>query len=317
MNTFLALLIFSIILISPIYPDTRSDDHAPIGVMSEHTHPKGEFMLSYRYMAMSMNELRKGEADTSADSVRNTFMMAPTSMEMSMHMLGAMYAPNDKITYMIMGSSTQKNMDMENRMGATVEQRSNGLGDIKVRALISLLKTESERFHWIQGISIPLGSIDEEKDGTRLPYAMQLGSGTIDLETGFTYVSRQETGSVGIQSLVSYRTGLNTYGYALGNKGEVSIWKAKQIHSHTSLSLRSTYSLQTGIRGSDKAQNIMMAPGRTTSDGRSLWLLGVGVNTAIYGHRVALEYNQPLYESVQGVQMKSAGYLTFGWQLLI
>ncbi|MEL7333685.1 MAG: hypothetical protein AAFN12_15670 [Cyanobacteria bacterium J06560_2] len=29
---------------------SRPDSHAPIGVMGDHTHEKGEFMLSYRYM---------------------------------------------------------------------------------------------------------------------------------------------------------------------------------------------------------------------------------------------------------------------------
>jgi len=34
----------------------RADSHAPIGVMGDHRHKAGEFMLSYRYMNMQMNE---------------------------------------------------------------------------------------------------------------------------------------------------------------------------------------------------------------------------------------------------------------------
>ena len=32
----------------------RPDAHAPIGVMAEHTHSAGEFMLSYRFAVMNM-----------------------------------------------------------------------------------------------------------------------------------------------------------------------------------------------------------------------------------------------------------------------
>jgi hypothetical protein len=38
----------------------RASDHAPIGVMGEHPHAAGEFMLSYRYMFMSMKGNRDG-----------------------------------------------------------------------------------------------------------------------------------------------------------------------------------------------------------------------------------------------------------------
>jgi len=34
----------------------RPDGHAPIGVMGEHTHKAGEWMLSYRYRNMFMSE---------------------------------------------------------------------------------------------------------------------------------------------------------------------------------------------------------------------------------------------------------------------
>ncbi len=38
----------------------RADGHAPIGVMGDHMHHKGEWMLSYRYMHMDMEGNRIG-----------------------------------------------------------------------------------------------------------------------------------------------------------------------------------------------------------------------------------------------------------------
>ncbi len=36
------------------WSSARPDGHAPISVMGDHYHKKGEFMLSYRYMPMWM-----------------------------------------------------------------------------------------------------------------------------------------------------------------------------------------------------------------------------------------------------------------------
>ena len=47
---------------APLEPEVHDhstsypDDHAPIGVMGDHTHDAGEIMLSYRYMFMPMEQ---------------------------------------------------------------------------------------------------------------------------------------------------------------------------------------------------------------------------------------------------------------------
>ena len=79
----------------------RSDGHAPIGVMGDHLHKKGEWMLSYRYMHMDMDGNRIGTRNVSpqtiATTVPNRFSPPPTLrvvplwMTMDMHMFGAMH----------------------------------------------------------------------------------------------------------------------------------------------------------------------------------------------------------------------------------
>lgn len=39
---------------------SRPDAHAPIGVLGDHTHKKGELMASYRFMTMEMNQIFSG-----------------------------------------------------------------------------------------------------------------------------------------------------------------------------------------------------------------------------------------------------------------
>ena len=44
-------------------------DHAPIGVMADHRHKKGEVMLSYRYMNMDMDGSRIGTNSASPETL--------------------------------------------------------------------------------------------------------------------------------------------------------------------------------------------------------------------------------------------------------
>ena len=93
----------------------RADGHAPISIMADHTHNAGEWMLSYRYMLMDMDGMYRGNHSVSPTQVfTNTpdnYNVTPTRMTMEMHMLGAMYAPNDHITLSAMLPYLSSEMD--------------------------------------------------------------------------------------------------------------------------------------------------------------------------------------------------------------
>jgi hypothetical protein len=92
--------------------------HAPIGVMGDHTHDAGEWMLSYRYSRMEMGGNQDGTSDVSTEEVLNQFNVAPLDMTMEMHMFGAMYGLTDDLTLMGMLPYVEKTMDHINGMGA-------------------------------------------------------------------------------------------------------------------------------------------------------------------------------------------------------
>ena len=91
------------------YPDS----HAPIGVMGDHTHGAGEYMLSYRFMTMAMKGHRQGTQSLSAEDVFGLgYDIAALDMTMDMHMIGMMHAPTDKLTLMAMVNFVEKEMHM-------------------------------------------------------------------------------------------------------------------------------------------------------------------------------------------------------------
>src|SRR3954470_15842592 len=62
------------------------EEITPINVLGSHTHPKGTFMLGYRYMYMDMNHNQNGTHDVSEAEVLSQYPVVHTRMTMQMHM---------------------------------------------------------------------------------------------------------------------------------------------------------------------------------------------------------------------------------------
>lgn len=180
----------------------RPDGHAPIGVMGDHVHRSGGWMLSYRYMRMEMDGNRDGSGRVSADTVLDDFMVTPTRMTMDMHMLGLMYAPGERLTLMALLPHKRLVMDHRTRLGGSFTTVSESIGDLALTALVRAWTGTDSELVLGAGLGAPTGSITE-RDTTpagpnqKLPYPMQLGSGTWDLRPSLTWTQRLPGGSWG------------------------------------------------------------------------------------------------------------------------
>jgi hypothetical protein len=296
---------------------TRPDSHAPIGVMGDHLMREGEIMVSYRYMYMDMEGNRTGTERV--DVPLPGYMVSPTSMTMGMHMLGAMYAPSDRLTLALMLPFTAITMDhIRNMDGLPFTTESSGLGDIKLAAMVGLYARPGRDLIFNFAVSAPTGSIDERDDiptmppsNAHLPYPMQLGSGTWDFIPGLTYVQLYDSWSWGAQGLYTLRTGTNDNDYTLGNRLSLSAWIAKKLVQSTSLSFR--------LNGHD--WNNMPMPTVPTKDpnlraGTRIDAL-VGINFVTPGLkslRLAAEAGAPVYQRLDGPQLETDLVVTLGAQ---
>jgi hypothetical protein len=70
--------------------------------MGDHTHQRGKWMLSYRFMSERMDDNYTGATKVTPTHVHADFMISPVSMKMDMHMLGVMDAPSDKLALFAM-----------------------------------------------------------------------------------------------------------------------------------------------------------------------------------------------------------------------
>jgi hypothetical protein len=294
--------------------------------MGDHMHKMGEWMVSYRYMTMEMDGLLKGSDSVAPTMMATGFMtnMLPTEMTMDMHMFGTMYAISNKWT--LMGMLNYLDNEMSMPMG---KMDSSGLGDIKIAGLYDLAQwDDGRRMHLKLGLNLPTGSIDEKHNGNILGYGMQLGSGTYDFEPAITYLAQTENYSYGAQLGGILRIGENDQDYTLGNRFEAALWGARKITDSLSASAKFDYSSQSEIDGSDarlKMRRKMMGGTMDSptfdpnSQGRDITTFGLGLNyyfqnNGLSGHRLAAEWETPIDQKVNGVQLELDSVWTLGWQ---
>jgi hypothetical protein len=253
-------------------------------------------------------------------------MMAPTKMSMKMHMLGAMYGINNRATLMAMLPYLEKKMSMVNMMSANITSHSEGVGDVKVSLLYGLLDKAGRKLHLNLGLSLPSGSIDERGNSmsstAKLPYPMQLGSGTTDLLLGMTYTAHGQGWSWGAQGMATIRTGENDNHYTLGNRYELTAWLSRKLQHSATGFVRLKYSRWGDIDGADPELNVNMTPGANPNiraGKRADLMLGLHIKPmsgALKGHSFSAEVGAPVYQDLDGPQMETDLVATIGWSYM-
>jgi hypothetical protein len=319
----------------------QANMHAPIGVMGDHMHKQGEWMFSYRMMTMDMDGNRSGSSSISPEEIvttvsnpnpgPNTLRVVPTKMTMDMHMFGAMYAPTDSLTLMVMANYLKKDMDHITFMGMMGTNRlgkfttkSEGFGDTNVSGMYRLYDNGKHKLHLNMGISLPTGSITKKdtvltpmgmRTKLRLPYAMQLGSGTYDVLPGITYQMYQGKWNVGAQYMAIIRTGENDEDYTLGDEHKVTSWVSYSWLHNLSTSVRLAYQDVGNIDGSDPKITAPVQTADPNNYGKERLDVIAGINWASQsGHRLALEVGAPVYQHLDGPQLETDWTLTAGYQ---
>jgi len=152
---------------------------------------------------------------------------------------------------------------------------------------------------------------------------MQLGSGTWDFHPAITYLAQTENYSYGAQLGGIFRTSDNDRGYTVGDRLEAALWGARKVTDSLSASLKLDYSSQEEGDGSHSGitnmQKMMSSSNRPDHQGRDITTLGIGLNYyfqdgGLKGHRIAAEWETPLDQKVNGVQLELDSTWTLGWQ---
>ncbi len=326
----------------------RADSHAPIGVMAEHMHSTGELMFSYRFMSMDMAGNLKGSSKISPETIVTTepnrffgnpnmpptLRVVPLDMSMDMHMLGLMYAPTNRLTMMLMANYIDRDMNHVTYMGGTgttvlgnFRTSTSGWGDTSLMGMVKIKSTAKAKIHAILGVSLPTGSTDETgqvltpmnmQPTVRLPYPMQLGSGTVDSILGVSYSGFGDRWGWGGQWRSIFRTGDNDEDYSLGNETRLMAWLSYLISNPVSASLRVEHYDRGNISGIDPNIMLPVQTADPSRQGASRTDLAFGLNLAgqhgLRGWRLGLEFLVPLSQDLDGPQLETDEQLIIGIQ---
>lgn len=232
------------------------------------------------------------------------------------------------------------------------EMESAGLGDLRLSALIPLLNASNADLILNAGVSIPTGAIDVE--GTHggdelivLPYPMQLGSGSFELRPAVTFAGASRSWSYGAQAGAAIPLNENSRNYRLAPTVGSTLWGARKLNDWFSISVRcsiqnwgniTTSTEQTEMEASadehdhaDHSHAAPAAPAQTlymspTMDpglqGGTRANLAAGVNfivpdrvgSILAGQRLAVEFQMPVYQHLDGPQMALGWTIVAGWQ---
>ncbi|MFC5050168.1 transporter [Rubritalea spongiae] len=320
-----------------LWNSARPDSHAPISVMADHTHSAGEWMFSYRYMKMHMEDLYDGDSKISNTMMNTGYMGRPLEMDMDMHMFGMMYAPTDTITLMAMTNYVKNSMDMVmGPMNTPMEMESEGWGDTSIGGLYKFYDADNKRAHLGLSLSLPTGSTDETTEMTMMgmngmpmtmthhqPFPMQLGTGTFDLLPSITYLDQpNDFWSWGAQLKGRIHLGDNDEGYSFGDSISATSWTAANVTNWASLSFRLAATSWSSIDGdTNNSLNMPMMPNMSSpadpdNHGGTRIDAGIGLNLwhPTSGFRVATEFIMPVYQKLNGPQLGQDWTLTLGTQ---
>ena len=309
----------------------------PLGIMTDHVHGKGQWMVSYTYMDMMMKGSRIGTSKIGNDVINEYYVMAPDKMSMQMHMAMVMYGVSDRLTLMAMAEYASNNMYMivspiilsqmpgmqGGAMSDNMISKSSGFADTKIYALYSLLNKNNNRIITTAGLNLPTGSTTLSGPTmfgtiTRLPYSMQIGTGTFRLLPSVTYITANGHLSWGAQAGADINLGMNHQGYRPGNVYNATAWASYRFLPFLSASLRAE-SVATGkIKGYDKNIATLMyndptADSRNYGGQRDNMYAGLNFSVKKVIHFL-FEYGIPVYENLNGPQMSLHANLLAGAQ---
>ncbi|MFH0726725.1 MAG: nitrous oxide reductase accessory protein NosL [Pseudomonadota bacterium] len=315
-----------------------------------HTHPAGMWMFNYKFMHMGMDGLRDGTSDVATGSVGNnrglpydSYMMIPLSMSMDMHMSMLMYGITDRFTVMGMLNYLETKMQMLMDMspytmmgmpkgvkdkGAQPDtpMKTSGLGDTELRGIYKMTRDLNASL----GLSLPTGDIDQEYSTMgstwRVPYDMQLGSGTFDLKPAITLsiLSDDSLWNYGGQAMGTLRLGRNDNDYSLGDSLKLNTWLQRALGPAAAW-IRLSYNCSARIDGEDPAiarslDGAYMSPSMPDADpdnfGGQRADGFIGASLVLGPVSIGVEGGLPLYQDLNGLQMKNEWYLTAGLQAM-
>ncbi len=303
----------------------RPDLHAPTGVRAAHRTYEGAWEFAYRYEREDFGGLLDGGSQLFEQDVFDRgYSRAPASHTREVHHFSALYGYSDALSILIDIPWISNKMRFTTDSGGDFTRRKIGMGDLELVGIYRLGESETGETLLNLGLSLPTGGHDEKdtlpgSGGTavKLPYPLQLGSGTFDLKPGMTWTHSDEETSWGAQVKQVLRLYKNSDDYNQGFETHATAWVARRFREDLSGSLRLAYEHAEEYDGQDSDLDPTVGPTQDskTQGGDKLHIF-LGVNyTYPGGHRFSAEIGGPLFQDLNGPALETDIIYRIGWEI--
>ena len=237
------------------------------------------------------------------------------------------YGPTDDLNIMFNIPWQESSLDYLQAGGGSSNASFANTGDVKVALMYVLYRQPGEQLHINLGLSVPTGQLNPTNlqpspTFPNFPYTIRNSSGTYDLMPGITYRKQTDMATWGMQATATIPTGLNHFGYELGNQVDVTAWLSIRWTPRIATSARLDFQDWGNVRQADPRLNQSLSPVNVPGlqgGNRLNALLGINYFMPLQrvpGQIFSLEVGVPAYQSLDGPQLGLNWTLIAGWNLL-
>ena len=302
----------------------------PTGVLNARALQKGTIRLGYRYTRVWMRGNWNGADEIDASRVYGyqspAFVSAPKSGTVQEHLVSAAWAPFSRLTLVARLPIYLQEQTADRAAGGRFRTRTDGVGDLRVIALVPFMRKGNETLLISFGFRAPTGSTRESGlvatssglGNGRLAYPLQPGEGSWALMPGVTYRGHWRRLSWGLQYQGVYYVDENSQGYRPGTEQAVSTWMAWNWASWVSTSARFAWHRRSNTHGGDPEIGVFPYTDPTADpmrQGSQELAVGPGLNLRVpflRGPMLGVEALFPIWRELDGPQPGSRWRLHAG-----
>jgi len=290
------------------------------------------WFLQYAYRSLEIggyqhgtNRLNLEEVSFSPGSARtaSNYPVVPTLITQNIHAFSTGYRFSESFSVSVSVPLIEQDTDHYSIVPGFSEFNiaTDGIGDIALNGSFILPSSGSHIYTVNVGVSLPTGSIDETGDtprngpGTfeRLPYTMQLGSGTYDLLLSTSFSNSGQVIDYGGSLNSIIRQGTNDNDYRLGNNYALRGWATyrwnQRFQPGVAVSFRHTDDIQGMDLGLTVPGPFPFPASITDPDNFGGKKAKVGFNARICVQESCdlsflFEINKPFYQDLNGIQVR-------------
>jgi hypothetical protein len=269
--------------------------------------------VGYRFVINRFEDYLDGSEARTSEDILSEYPVVPNLIDQEAHVVSLSHRLSDSITLLVESSYIRQSTDHIRRKGAPFTITTEGFGDVVAMGIFRVKRVSNHQVYLTGGLSLPTGSIDKKGDTPRgknsqVPYTMQIGSGTYDLQPGLVYLGHKDSLYWGSEVTAKFRLGRNDREYSLGDRCTVSAWFKAKPNPWISPHLKLTFTTWGEIDGEDSELDPSLAavadPTKVVGTRLSAF---AGVEFSLTPKSksswiVGFESGVPLYQSLNGPQ---------------